>query len=78
MKTKISEGVRRLSIIMGAIPSIAWFIFIVYSIVENPKNVDLTIVLFALFVGCLFLYSLGWGIVRAINWIYKQNKDISI
>ena len=65
MKKIKSEGVRRLSIIIGAITSLIWFIGL-----GNWQPNSLNEFLVLALGGCLLFYFIGWGFVRVIYWIY--------
>jgi len=71
MKTCKSEGVRRLSLIIGVLFVILFNFFCFYLLMTERR--DIILLLFRI-IGSMILFLCGWGIVRVIYWIYMGFK----
>ena len=71
-----SEDIKRLSIVIGAISSLAWLIFVLYSLFTDSLLIfrymekKLEFIIF----GTSGIFMLSCGIVHIIYWIYLRFK----
>ena len=78
----MSEGVRRLSFIVGTVPSLIWIMFCTFFVKWHKDFAyigiyhrdDVINQMKYTIGGTLLIFLLGWGVVRLIYWIYAVFK----
>ena len=78
MKRK-SEGVRRLSILIGALTAFAWFLFVFFGTrsFRDPQTEWVWVILFVGLAVCFFIPLI---LTRSVYWVvigFKQDKSES-
>ncbi len=70
--TTVSEGMRRLAILLGSLVALVWLFFVLVLLLsEAPQNPHLPSIFTFAAVGAAVWFAGVWGFVRAIDWVRR-------